>query len=204
MISLIIIGITSLYSILAFQNRDLFSKSLFNACQIKSDREWQRFFTYALVHADWPHLLVNMYSLYLFGQAVEDYFGILFNEKAMLYFILLYLGGIVLSVYPAFEKHKNDYQYNAVGASGAVSAVVFSCIVIAPQMKLMFIFLPIPMPAFVFGGLYLFYSWYMAKRGADGIGHDAHFWGAIFGIVFTFLLMPRLVPQFFDKIMPVF
>lgn len=196
-ITFIIIGMTCLFSIPAFQNRELFGKFLFNPYIIHRNKEWWRFFTHAFVHADWMHLIVNMYSMYLFGLIVEETFVDVFGtEKGVLFFILLYVGGIMLSSYPSFEKHKNNAGYNAVGASGAVSAVVFSSILVYPQMTLALLFLPIPMPGWIFGILYLTYSWYMGKKGTDNIGHDAHFWGAVFGIVFTATIKPAFVISF--------
>jgi len=201
MITILIILTTSIFSILAFQNRTLFNKYLFNPYIISRNKEWQRFFTHAFIHADWGHLLMNMFVLYSFGTQLENYyFEVLFQSKSILYYILLYVGGILISSYPSFEKHKNDAYYNSVGASGAVSAVVFSCILINPMQKLIFILLPFPIPGVIFGILYLIYSWYMSKRGTDNIGHDAHFWGAVFGVVFTILLKPALAVEFISKL----
>lgn len=201
MITLLIILINVLLSITAFQNRELFNKLLFNPYIIAKNKEWHRFFTHAFIHADWGHLLLNMFVLYSFGSQLENYyFDVLFESKSILYYILLYVGGILISSYPSFEKNKDNYNYSSVGASGAVSAVVFSCILINPSQKLIFLLLPFPIPGFVFGILYLAYSWYMAKKQADNIGHDAHFWGAIFGIVFTAALKPALITDFIGKI----
>jgi membrane associated rhomboid family serine protease len=127
-----------------------------------------------------------------------------FEAKGNIYLAILYVGGIVLSVVPAFEKHKHDIWYNAVGASGAVSAVVFSSIIFYPTSKLMLFLIPVPIPAVLFGILYLVYSAYMAKRATDNIGHDAHFWGALFGVVFTILLKPQLAVLFIQQLFHVF
>lgn len=183
-----IVILTSLISIIAFSNRDWFAKSQFNPYLVKHRNEWHRFLTHGFIHADWLHLIVNMYVLYQFGQQLEQIYLGWFGEKGKLFYILLYVLAIILSSIPSYEKHKNDHWYNSVGASGAVSAVVFACILFVPTMKLALIFLPIPMPAFVFGILYLVYSYYMARKGTDNIGHDAHFFGAVFGIMFTILL----------------
>ena len=104
--------------------------------------------------------------------------------------MLLYLGGILFSTLIDFKKHKNDPYYNAVGASGAVSAVVFASILLYPEGRLMVFPLPFAFPSWIFGALYLIYSAYMGKKGADNIGHNAHFWGAIFGLVFILILIP--------------
>jgi membrane associated rhomboid family serine protease len=138
-----------------------------------------------------------MYVLYLFGETVENYFGAIFNMKASLFFVLLYTGAVAFSSLPSYGKHKNHSYYNAVGASGAVSAVVFASILFDPMGGIGFLFLPgVNIPAFIFGILYLLYSWYMAKKGKDNIGHDAHFWGAVFGFVFTIILKPVLAERF--------
>ena len=113
---------------------------------------------------------------------------------------LLYIGGVVLSSTPSYAKYKSDQFYRAVGASGAVSAVVFASILIQPLSPIRFAFLPIDIPAFIFGAMYLGYSAYMSRKGTDNIGHDAHFWGAVFGIVFTGILKPALFTGFIDQI----
>jgi len=188
-----IIVTTSIVSIISFSNRDLYRRLMFNAYDIKHFKNGYRFFSYALVHADWIHLLINMLVLYSFGNAVERYFQLVFGTKGILYYILLYIGGIVLSTTPAYGKNKDNYAYSAVGASGAVSAIVFSSIIFDPLNKIYLFLIPIGIPAIIFGGLYLAYSWYMAKRNIDNIGHDAHFWGAVFGFFFTLALKPSLL-----------
>jgi membrane associated rhomboid family serine protease len=200
LITYIIIIITASVSIPAFSNQELFARMRFNPYIIKETKQWYRFFSYGLLHANWAHLLMNMFVLYSFGEQVEYFMKLYFGLKGNLYYALLYVGAIIISVVPSFEKHKNDSWYNAVGASGAVSAVVFSSIIFWPTSKIMFLLLPIPIPATVFGILYLAYSAYMAKRGTDNIGHDAHFWGALFGVVFTIVLKPELALLFVQQL----
>ncbi len=198
MIIFLIIIITVLVSILSFNDRNLFERLKFNAFDIKHSKEGWRFFTYGFVHADWIHLLVNMFVFHSFANIVYTIYGYHFGFKAGFYFILLYVGGILFSTLWDFGKHKDNAFYSAVGASGAVSAVVFASILLYPQGEISLMFLPIPMPAAVFGLLYLVYSAYMAKRGKDNIGHNAHFWGAIFGIVYTIALKPAFATNFID------
>lgn len=197
-ITIIIIGITVIASILAFQNRELFGKLKFNAYLIKHHKEWWRFVSHSIVHADWMHMLINMFVLYSFGDIVEStYFG-LFEYKGLMYFILLYLGGVLFSTVFDFSKHKEDPYFNAVGASGAVSAVVFSSILIFPSGSIFLFPIPFPIPSWAFGILYLIYSAYMGKKAKDNIGHNAHLWGAVFGIIFTVLTIPGVIANFLE------
>jgi membrane associated rhomboid family serine protease len=194
----ILIAITVIVSLWAFSRRDLFDRLKFNAYRIKQQGQWYRFLSYGLVHADTVHLLVNMFVLYSFGTIVETFFDHYFENRGMLLFLLLYIGGLGFSTLYDFGKHKNDIYYNAVGASGAVSAVVFSSIVLYPAGKIYLFFIPIGIPAPLFGLLYLIYSYYMARKGQDNIGHNAHFWGAVFGLVFTIALKPDILVTFLE------
>jgi membrane associated rhomboid family serine protease len=203
-VTLIIIIGTVIVSLLAFNNREIFRRLAFNAYDIKHFKNSYRFLSYALIHADWIHLFVNMMVLYSFGRTVEQYYEILFGAKGIFYFILLYIGGTALSTLPSYGKHKDDYSYTAVGASGAVSAVVFSFIIFDPLNKLMIFPIPIGIPAIIFGVLYLVYSAYMGKKNIDNVGHDAHFWGAVFGFVFTIALKPSLVLHLFSTLSSAF
>lgn len=195
-----IMFITVAISVYALSNESIFAKLRFNAYDVKHGNQWYRFFTYGLVHAGYLHLAVNMLVLYSFGAIVERFFKIYFPDKAGFYYILLYVFGLILSVIPAFGKHKNDVFYNAVGASGAISAVLFSSILLYPTGKIFFFFIPIGIPAPLFGVLYIAYEYWMSKNSRDNIGHDAHLWGAIFGLVFTVALKPGLVTLFFRQL----
>lgn len=204
MVTYFIIGITSLISVLCFSNRELFGRLLFNANAVFINRsQWYRLFTHGLVHADFPHLILNMFVLYSFGTLLEEYdFRALFGSQAPFVFGLLYVTALPASTLYSYYKHKHNYAYNAVGASGAVSAIVFSSILISPLNTLLV--MVIPMKAFIFGALYLAYSWYMGKKAADNVGHDAHFWGAVYGIVFTAVLKPVLLMNFIYQIQSMF
>lgn len=205
MLTFIIIGLTCLVSISAFQNRELFVKLLFSPTIIRSNKEWYRFITHAVLHADFLHLFMNMYVLYMFGGMVEDIFVESFGDgKGETYFFLLYFIGIIASSVPSYEKHKNDHHYHAVGASGAVSAIVFAAILLNPWMSLSLMFIPIPIPAPIFGGLYLVYCWYMEKRGGDNIAHGVHYWGSLFGAAFTLAILPQTFFNLIDAIKDIF
>jgi membrane associated rhomboid family serine protease len=198
--TIIIIGITVLISILCLNKVELFDKLKFNAYDVRHSNQWYRFFTYGFLHAGWVHLFINMLVLYSFGEIVESYFKFYFPSKHILYYLLLYVGGLLLSIIPAYGKNKNDVFYNAVGASGAIAAVLFSSIILYPTGKIMFFFIPIGIPSPIFGVLYVAYEYYMSKKANDNIGHDAHLWGAIFGIVFTIAIRPQFAITFLQQI----
>jgi membrane associated rhomboid family serine protease len=200
MITLIIIGITVLVSIAAMQNENLKNKMMFNAYMIKHHKEGYRFISNGLIHADWLHLGFNMYALWMFGRHLEDMYGDVYGGKGPFFFILLYVGALVMSSLYSYEKNKDNIYYNALGASGAVSAVVFAFIVLNPTAQLGFLFIPVPIPAYLFGLILLGIEHYLSKRGNTGIAHDAHFWGSIFGAVFTLALKPSLAIDFIHKI----
>ena len=202
--TIFIIIITVITSVLAFSNKDISNKLTFNAYLIKEHNEWYRFFSYGFIHADWIHLGVNMYVLYAFGNYVEYKFHEFFGLKAAFYYLVLYLGSIGISVISDYGTQKDNMFYNAVGASGAVSAVVFSFIVFSPLAPMGLLFIPFHLPAVFFGAIYLIYSMFMAKKEIDNIGHNAHFGGAIFGVVFTIALKPRLFLLFIAQIISLF
>jgi len=203
---MIIIG-TIVSSIMAFPHNvqgldqmrkpEWFDKFKFNATAVAGDGEIYRLFSYGFVHANWMHLAFNMFTLFFFGGLVESTFKYELPMLGGLVYLAFYIVAIGASTIHDLVKYKNQPYYNAVGASGAVSAVVFAAILFQPNMKLMFIFLPIPITAWIFGLLYLAYSVYMAKKGTDNIGHYAHFWGAIFGFVMPIFINPDFLSSFF-------
>lgn len=199
MITLIIIGVTVVVSYLAFQNHDLMDKLQFNAAKVIHQKQYYRLISHAFIHAGWSHLFVNMFVLYFFGRGIEQYFGYYFGIRATVYYMLLYFGGILASNLWSLIKHQNNYYYNAVGASGAVSAMLFAFIFFDPWEDLLF-FAIIPIPGILFAIGYLFYSYQMSKKSNDNVAHDAHILGAIFGFVFPILLKPALFSQFIDQL----
>ena len=197
---LIIIAFTALISIVALKDHAVMEKLWFAPFEMNVSKDWFRFLTHGFVHGSVPHLAINMFVLWMFGTSVQDAYADLTHSSGFLPFILLYFGGIALSSIPGYYKHRWDPTYKAVGASGATSAVVFSYILMFPLNKLMLIFVPIPTSAWIFGILYLGYEFYMSKRGKDGIAHDAHFYGALYGILFTSVLDPHAFPMFIQAI----
>jgi membrane associated rhomboid family serine protease len=139
-----------------------------------------------------------MYVLYSFSNIVEDEFFVSMSYRGLLFFFLLYAGAVLFSTLFDYGKHRSDPYYNAVGASGAVSAVVFSSILIFPGGSIFLFPIPFPIPSWAFGILYLVYSAWMGKRGGDNIGHNAHLWGAIYGLVFTLVSIPGVVRNFIE------
>jgi len=192
-ITLLIIIVTALISIGAWQDRRVFLALLFEPFVIRARGEWHRFVTHAFIHADGYHLFVNMFVLYMFGANVERLYQGLTDGSGALAFTGLYLGGILFSSLVGYRRHIHDPGYRAVGASGAVAAVLFAHILMLPTQSIYLMFIPIPIPSFVFGILYLAYERYMDKRGGDNVAHDAHFHGALFGVVYTAIVEPRLV-----------
>lgn len=198
-----IIIITSAISILAFNNHKLFSKLQLNPYQTYHRKQWYRLLTHGFLHADWLHLIINMLVLYSFGTYIEEYFAHLDNagylNNPALYYIILYIGGIIISSLTTLKKHKDDPYYNSVGASGAVSAVLFTSIFFAPWQKLL-LYAVIPIPGILLGVAYLVYSQYMSKKGRDNVNHDAHFIGAIYGFIFPVIIDFRLVSHFINAL----
>lgn len=196
-----IIIITVLVSIAAFNNEELFQRFRFNAWLIKEKKQSWRFFSYALLHAGWMHLLVNMFVFFSFGRFVEEAFVQVFGTgRGLLYFVLLYVGGVLFSTLYDYNKQKANPYYDAVGASGAVAAVLFSSILLAPVNSLFIFPIPFPVPAWLFGVLYIVYSAYMGKKGTDNIGHNAHFFGAVFGLLFTIVVNPAFAEGFVKQL----
>ena len=183
-ITLAIIVITSVISIIAFNNDRLKNDFIFYPPSISEDNQWYRFFTCGLIHANTAHLFFNMYTLYLFGDAVEANFLDIFGSMGKLLYIIMYVTALVACLLPTYLKHKDNPYYSSLGASGAIAAVVFAFIFLNPTVKMFLIFVPIPLPAFVFGVLYLIVTSYLARRGGSHINHSAHLWGSIYGAFF--------------------
>ncbi len=198
-ITLIIVIVTVLASLYAWSNNAVQQKWMLNPYAVKRNNEYFRFITSGLIHQDYLHLFFNMLALYSFGNVVEQTFTREFPGAGKTLFAALYILGVIASDIPTYLKHQNQPYYNSLGASGGVSSIVFAGILLYPLMELR-LFFAIPMPGFVFGGLYMFYSYYQAQRGGDYINHDAHLYGALFGIVFTIITIPASVPGFIEQI----
>jgi membrane associated rhomboid family serine protease len=193
-ITLILIAATTLTSAMAFQRPALKEALLFSPYAVLHQGQWYRLFSHAFVHADWGHLLVNMFVLWSFGSNVELLYPMVTALPGAVAYGVLYVGGVLFATLPGMAKHRDDPRYRSVGASGAVSAVLFAQILLMPTHEVSVFFIQ-DLPAWVFGLLYLAYSYAMDKRGGDNVAHDAHFYGAVFGLLFTAALDPDLVFQ---------
>ncbi len=194
-----IIIFTVLLSVAAFYNQELKHRLIFNPYMISVRKQWYRFLTSGFIHADWIHLLINMLVLWSFGRVVENDYAVVFEEKASFYYLLLYVGGIIISITPSYKRHMHNAGYNALGASGAVAAVLFTAILFRPMDKI-YLYGVFGLPGIIMGVAYLGYSYYMDKKGGDNVNHDAHFWGAVYGVLFTILLKPTIVLHFLDEL----
>lgn len=189
-IFIIILNIT--LSFLAFKGKTSVYQWGLMPYQMTVDHSYYRFITSGFFHSGWAHLIINMLVLWSFGSQVESVFSSVFQNSFIgkTVFMLFYLSAIPAASISSFIKHRHNPDYLAIGASGAVSAVVFCSILFNPLSKLLILPIPIPIPAIIFGIAYLIYSWYMGKHGQDNIGHDAHFWGAVYGIIVSLIIEP--------------
>ncbi len=199
-LTLIIIIVTVIASLYAWSNNAVQQKWMLNPYAVKRHHEYFRFITSGLIHQDYMHLFFNMFAFYSFGNVVEAHFANEFPGVGKILFAALYILGVVASDIPTYLKHQNEPYYNSLGASGGVSSIVFAAILLYPMMRMSLMFIPIFLPGFIFGALYMFYSYYQARRGGDYINHDAHLYGALFGLVFTVIAIPASVPGFIQQV----
>ncbi len=184
-ITIIIIIITVLISVTAFNNEKIMNELIFYPPAVTDNKQYYRFITCGLIHADFFHLLFNMYAFYLFGSSVEESFAVIFGTNGKLLYLLMYISALAACLLPTYSKHKHDSSYRSLGASGAVSAVIFANIMVQPLQGIGLVFVPgIFIPGFLFGLIYLGISSYLDKRGGGNINHSAHIWGALYGIAF--------------------
>ena len=194
MITILIIIVTCLVSIMCFNGRMNGNKLLFNAYQVWHRKQWYRMLSYGIIHSGWGHLFFNMFTLYFFGRLVEQNFAAAFGDVlGTVLYVVLYVSALAVSSIGDLIKYRDNWNYNALGASGAVSAILFTSILFAPKMGIYIYLIPIPVPGYIFAPLYLLYCWYMAKRNMDNIGHTAHFWGAVYGLLFPIVCKPDII-----------
>ena len=197
-VTYILIAINVALSFYAFDKPDVKGKLMMNPYYIKRRNQYYRFITSGFIHQDHMHLIMNMISLYFFGTAVESVFSVIFGESGSLYFIALYLLAIVVSDLPTYFKHKDNIAYNSLGASGGVAAIIFAFIIFEPLNDILIYFIPVK--GFILGAGYIIYSYYQGRNSSDNVNHDAHLYGALFGLVFCIVTYPASIPSFFYQI----
>jgi membrane associated rhomboid family serine protease len=190
-VTFLLIGITVLVSWQAFNNPRLLERLILWPPAIERNRQYERLVTHGFIHADGQHLLFNMITLFFFGRVIEPVFV---AQIGVLGFVAFYLSAIVMAIMPTYFRHQHDSQYRSLGASGAVSAVLFSYILFAPWSLIFVFFLPVP--AILYAVAYIGYSIWMDRRGGDNINHSAHLWGAAYGVMFTLLMEPDVLGHF--------
>lgn len=200
-VTLIIVAITVLVSFAAFNNETLNRQLIFSPYQAKQHNEWWRIITHGFIHGDHLHLFFNMYVLYIFGGLIEQKLKLSYGEvTGVIYYVGLYIGGLLFATIPSLRKHSENPMYRSLGASGAVSAMLFAFILYYPLEKLSLLFIPIGIPAFIFGALYLAFETYSNKKGRTNIAHDAHIAGAIFGLLYISVIDITNLTNFLSQI----
>jgi membrane associated rhomboid family serine protease len=189
----LILLFTVITSIYAFNDHTLYGKFMLHPYSVYRKNKLYTLITSGMIHSDWMHLIFNMMTFFFFAFTLEAQIG---SFK----FGLIYFASLILSDIPTIFKHKNDFWYNSLGASGAISGVLFSFILFYPLTPLYLFFIPIGIPAVLFGGLYLLYCVYASRQSRDNINHDAHFFGALTGIIITILIIPGIVPHFLSAL----
>lgn len=204
-ITLALTVFTVIVSILAFYNEEVMDKLIFHPHTVSRHNEWYRFVSSGFIHADFMHLAFNMFSFYMFGDYVEQYFHMLFGNNGKMLYLILYLSSLVVCMIPTYLQQKDRYNYNSLGASGAVSAIVFAGIFLMPTIQIGFFIIPPIIPGFIFGPIYLGITAYLAKQGHGSINHSAHLWGSLYGVVFLiiaayFIAQFNVVSSFIEQI----
>ncbi|MEO6264283.1 MAG: rhomboid family intramembrane serine protease [Luteimonas sp.] len=195
-LTVVLVGITVLVSWLAFNNPRLLERLILWPPAIERQHQYDRLVTHGFIHADWQHLLFNMITLYFFGRLVEQWFVPYIGRAG---FVLFYLSALLVAILPTYLRHRHDPRYRSLGASGAVSAVLFAFILVQPWSLIFVFFLPVP--AIVYGVLYVGYSIWMDRHGRDNVNHSAHLWGAGYGVLFTLLMEPRVGATFLQRLL---
>lgn len=191
--SIVLLGTIAISLWALYKDESLIERLILHPYGMIRKKEYYRIISHAFIHADLWHLLFNMFSFYSFAFVLESYLG---STK----FFLVYFGSILASVYTCILNNKLNPMYRSLGASGGVSGVIFSFILFQPMAKIGIMFIPVGVPAFVFGFLYLAYSYYSANNQYDNINHEAHFYGAVAGMAITAVFVPEIIPHFIESI----
>lgn len=201
MITKVIAVIVFLVSMQGFNDRNLFERFKHSPYRVVHYKEYYRLLTSGFLHGSWAHLLINLFVFWQFGDFVENFiFYSVFGKVigGILYALLVLLSIIAGNIHSTIV-HKNDSYYGSIGLSGAVSAILFSYVLINPWSKI-YLYAIIPIYTIVAAVLYLVYSQWASKNSRDNVDHSAHFYGAIFGLIFTILVYPDIVPYFIDRL----
>ena len=199
-ITVIIIISTVLVSIAGFRSEKVIDDLIFYPPAVTQNKQYYRFVTCGFIHADIGHLFFNMYAFYLFGEGqvkngTENIFLSVFGDYGRLLYIVMYVLALIVCLIPSFQKNRTNPNYRSLGASGAVSAVVFAYILFNPLQGVGLIFIPVFIPGFLFGIIYLVVSWWLDRKGGGSINHSAHIWGALFGVIF-FIIASKLFSDY--------
>ena len=193
--NLAIVAVTCIVSFIAFYNPKLLQRLILWPPAVSRGKQYDRLVSYGLVHASPAHLLFNMITLFFFGAAMErnytDYLG-------AFGFVGFYIGGLIVSILPTYLANRDNPNYRSLGASGAVSAVLFAFILVQPWATI-YVYV-VPVPAIIYAVLYVAYSIYMDHRSSDNVNHSAHLWGAAYGVAFTLIMEPRLFSHFLASV----
>jgi membrane associated rhomboid family serine protease len=195
--TVVVVVLTCLISLAAFNSSKILDDLIFWPPAISMRHQYYRFITCGFIHADFLHLLFNMVTLYFFGRGLEVFYRGELGLQSY-YYPILYFTSLIASNIPSYLKRKDDYNYRSLGASGAVCAVMFAVIMIRPWETL-YIYGKLPIPAILYAVLFLAFSIYMSKRGGDNVNHDAHLWGAAYGVLFTIAVHPAIVSTFINE-----
>ena len=193
-------AVTVAISLLAWQKPAWLDAMMMSPYRIQKKQEYWRFLTSGFIHADFMHLFFNLFSFYFFGMQLEYIFSMIFPGFGGYIFVLFYLLGILVADLPTYFKQRNNPHFNSLGASGAVSAVIFAGIMFFPTEKI-YLFGFVGIPGFIYAGLFTWYSIAMDRRGRDYVNHSAQLYGGLFGILFITLLRPSTWIDFIQQIM---
>ncbi len=193
-----IIAANVIFSLIGFSSHDFVNKTIMWPYGVKRNNQYYRFISSGFLHADWMHLIFNMFTLFFFGAAIETIF-FAYGLGGRVSYLLLYFFGLIISDIPSYIKHKDDSNYRSLGASGAVSAILFAAIIFDPWSSV-YLYGALKVSALLFAVLYIVYCIYMGKNGGDNVNHDAHLWGSLFGLAFSLILISTLQPALFEQI----
>ena len=199
-LSFILMAITVAISLLAWQKPSYLDAMTMSPYRIDKKQEYWRFLTSGFIHADFAHLFFNLFSFYFFGTQLEYIFSVIFPGIGGYVYVLFYLLAILVSDLPTYFKQRNNVYFNSLGASGAVSAVIFAGIMFFPTEKI-YLFGVVGIPGFIYAGLFTWYSIAMDRKGRDYVNHSAHLYGGLFGVLFITLLRPSTWIDFIQQIM---